>query len=220
MNFVYYFFYTLSKILAHAFFDFRVIHPQRMIESGPLILAANHQSYFDPPLAGICSQRAIFFLARRTLYSVPILRKLLPYFQIIPVDRDGNDRHALKNIIQRLEQGHGVLLFPEGTRSPDGNIQSAQSGIGLIIAKTKAPVLPLRLFGVHEAFPRNAKTINFHPIRVVLGEPIYFSEAELIAPEGNNRLLYQQLTNRVMSAIAALKLPEKEIETYENSQKI
>lgn len=207
MNFIYYIFYTLSKIVAHAFFHYRVIHPERMIESGPLILAVNHQSYFDPPLAGICSQRAIYFLARKTLFTIPFLRKLLPFFQVIPVDRDGNDRSALKNIIHQLRAGHGVLLFPEGTRSPDGLLQQARSGIGFIIAKTKAPVLPMRIFGAHEAFPKNAKKINLHPITVVLGEPIYFTEAELTAHDGDDRALYQRLTDRVMNAIGALQLP-------------
>ncbi len=208
MNFIYYIFYTLSKIVAHAFFQYRVIHPERMIESGPLILAANHQSYFDPPLAGIASRRAIYFLARKTLLTVPILKKLLPHFLVIPVDRDGTDRTALKHIIARLHEGNGVLLFPEGTRSPDGSLQAARSGIGLIIAKTQAPVLPMRIFGAHEAFPKNAKKIHLHPITVVLGNPIYFTESELTSSHGNHRDLYQHLTNRVMDAIAQLKLPE------------
>lgn len=209
MNFIYYIFYTLSKIIAHALFHHRVIHPERMIESGPLILAVNHQSYFDPPLAGICSKRAIYFLARKTLFAVPILGKLLPYFLVIPVDRDGNDRTALKNIIQRLREGQGVLLFPEGTRSPDGKIQQARSGLGFIIAKTKAPVLPMRIFGAHEAFPKNAKKINLHPITVVLGEPLFFTEGELTSFHGDDRALYHHLTDRVMNAIAALRLPEE-----------
>lgn len=210
MNFTYYIFYTLSKIIARAFFNYRVVHPERMIESGPVILAMNHQSYFDPPLAGICSKRAVYYLARKTLFSIPILGKLLPSFKVIPVDRDGgNDRTALKNIIHQLKEGHGVILFPEGTRSIDGSLQKAHSGIGLIIAKTKAPVLPMRIFGAHEAFPKNAKKIHLHPITIVIGEPIYFSETELTAVKGNERALYQHLADRVMEAIATLELPKK-----------
>jgi len=208
MNFIYYIFYTLSKIIAHAFFDYRVIHPERMIESGPLILAVNHQSYFDPPLAGICSKRAVYFLARKTLFSIPILGKLLPSFKVIPVDRDGNDRSALKNIIHQLRSDQSVLLFPEGTRSRDGSLQKGHSGIGFIIAKTKSPVLPMRIFGAYEAFPKNAKKIIMHPITVVLGKPLYFTEEELTSTDGNDRALYQHLADRVMTAIAELQLPE------------
>lgn len=208
MNFTYYIFYTLSKIIAHTFFRYRVINPERMIESGSVILAVNHQSYFDPPLAGICSKRAVYFLARKTLFSIPLLGKLLPSFNVIPVDRDGNDRTALKNIIHHLRSEEAVMLFPEGTRSLNGSLQQAHSGIGFIIAKTKAPVLPMRLFGAYEAFPKDAKKIHFHPITMVLGKPIYFTEAELTSHDGNDRALYQQLADRVMAAIAELKLPE------------
>jgi 1-acyl-sn-glycerol-3-phosphate acyltransferase len=66
MTFTYWFFKNLAKLLAKIFFRFRVIHPERLPQTGGLILAANHQSYFDPPLVGICSRRAVHYLARRT----------------------------------------------------------------------------------------------------------------------------------------------------------
>ncbi|MBX9578372.1 MAG: 1-acyl-sn-glycerol-3-phosphate acyltransferase [Chthoniobacterales bacterium] len=206
MKFTYYFFYTLSKIIARTCFHFRVIHPERMVESGSLILAMNHQSYFDPPLAGICSKRAVYFLARKTLSSLPFFGRLLPDFNVIPIDRDGKDSSSLKTIIRLLRSGNGVVLFPEGTRSPDGNLQRGQSGIGLIIAKTKSPVLPMRVFGAHEAFPKNSKKIHFNQIIVVLGNPIYFTEEELTPVRGQERELYQKLSDRVMAAIGALTL--------------
>jgi len=208
MKFTYYFFYTLSKIIARTFFRFRVIHPERMIESGSLILAMNHQSYFDPPLAGICSQRALYFLARKTLFSIPMLGRLLPDFNVIPIDREGKDSSSLKTIMRLLRSDQGVVLFPEGTRSPDGELQPARSGIGLIIAKTAAPVLPMRIFGAHEAFPKGSRKIHHHPITVVLGHPIYFTKEELTPIRGQERELYQQLSDRVMKEIAALQLPE------------
>ncbi|MCX6956940.1 MAG: lysophospholipid acyltransferase family protein [Verrucomicrobiae bacterium] len=207
MKFTYHFFYTLSKIVARTFFHFRVIHPERMVESGSLILAMNHQSYFDPPLAGICSKRAVYFLARKTLSSLPFFGRLLPDFNVIPIDRDGKDSSSLKTIIRLLRSGNAVVLFPEGTRSPDGSLQRGHSGIGLIIAKTKAPVLPMRIFGAHEAFPKNSKKIHHHPITVVLGNPIYFNEEELTPVRGQERELYQKLSDRVMKAIAELQLP-------------
>lgn len=214
MKFTYHFFYMLSKIIARMFFHFRVIHPERMVESGPLILAMNHQSYFDPPLAGICSKRAVYFLARKTLSSLPFFGRLLPDFNVIPIDRDGNDPSSLKTIIRLLRSGNGVVLFPEGTRSPDGNLQRGRSGIGLIIAKTKSPVLPMRVFGAHEAFPKNSKKIHFNQITVVLGNPIYFTEEELTPVRGQERELYQKLSDRVMEEIAKLQLPTSSRYTF------
>ena len=209
MSFTYYFFYTLSKIIAGAFFNYRVIYPERMIESGPVILAVNHQSYFDPPLAGICSRRAVYYLARKTLFKIPLLGRLLPDFNVIPVDRGGNDMSALKTIIRLLRRGNGVVLFPEGTRSVDGSLQKGQSGIGLIIAKTKAPVLPMRVFGAHEAFPKNSKKIQLGQITMVIGEPLYFSKQDLTPVNGDERALYQSLSDRVMSSIGKLELPKE-----------
>jgi 1-acyl-sn-glycerol-3-phosphate acyltransferase len=210
MTFTYYFWYTISKILARSFFGFRVIHRERLLEEGPVILASNHQSYFDPPLVGICSRRAVYYLARKTLLNVPLLGPLLPFINVIPVDRDGNDMSALKKIIRLVRAGHGVVLFPEGTRSPDGALQRGKSGVGLIIAKTRAPVQPMRIFGAHEAFPKGSDKISLTPISVVVGEPIYFTDAELDAKNHGNdeRALYQYLSDRVMNAIAQLELPD------------
>lgn len=210
MSFTYYFWYTLSKIAARLFFSFRVVHPERMIEEGPLILAANHQSYFDPPLIGICSQRGVHYLARKTLLQIPLLGKLLPRINVILVDRDGNDMSALKSVIRTVKSGNGVVLFPEGTRSPDGRLQPGKAGIGLVIAKTRAPVQPMRIFGSHEAFPKGSGTITAIPISVVVGEPIRFSDEDLDPKNhgDDERALYQSLSDRVMEAIANLQLPE------------
>lgn len=210
MSFTYYFWYTLSKITARLFFSFRTVHPERMIEQGPLILASNHQSYFDPPLVGICSRRGVYYLARKTLLQIPLLGKLLPHINVILVDRDGNDMSALKAVIRTVKSGNGVVLFPEGTRSPDGNLQPAKAGIGLVISKTRAPVQPMRIFGSHEAFPKGSGKITACPISVVVGQPIRFTPEELDpATYGDDeRALYQALSDRVMREIAALSLPE------------
>ena len=202
MNPYYWFGYYLSRVLAKVFFRFRILHRERMIQSGSVILASNHQSYFDPPLVGNVSDRAIYFLARRSLLNVPVLRWLLPKLNVIPVNQEGVDRSALKGIIKVLKQGECALVFPEGARTLDGELQPAQPGVGLIIAKTLAPVVPVRIFGAHEALPRGGG-FRFHPISVVVGEPIRFSEADL-QPRDKN--LYARLSQRVMDAIAALKL--------------
>jgi 1-acyl-sn-glycerol-3-phosphate acyltransferase len=209
MSFTYYFWYTLSKITARLFFSFRVLHPERLIEEGPLILASNHQSYFDPPLVGICSRRGVYYLARKTLLQIPLLGKLLPHINVILVDRDGNDMSALKAVIRTVKAGNGVVLFPEGTRSPNGQLQQGKAGIGLVIAKTRAPVQPMRIFGSFEAFPKGSGKITAAPITVVIGEPIRFTPQELDPANhgGDERALYQWLSNRVMEAIASLQLP-------------
>ena len=201
MTLVYNIFYNLTKLIARMFFSLRIVHPERMVESGPLIIAVNHSSFFDPPLAGICSRRAVYFLARKTLLQWPVFGSLFPSMNVIPVERDGNDMSALREVIKKIKAGNGVVLFPEGTRSQDGNLQPARAGIGLVIAKTGAPVLPMRIFGAYEAFPKKATRLHLSPITVVIGNPIHFSEQDLSSP---SRATYQLLSNRVMESIAAL----------------
>ena len=202
MNFYYWLGYHLSRLVGRLFFRLRVIHPERMLQDGPVILAMNHQSYLDPPLAGTTCDRAIYFLARRTLLDVPLLGWLLPRLNVIPVNQEGIDRSALKSLIRILKAGNAALVFPEGSRTTDGNLQPAEPGLGLIIAKTLAPVVPMRIFGAHEALPRGGG-LHFAPITIVIGDPIFFTAADL-SRAGKD--LYKRLSQDVMDAIAALRL--------------
>jgi 1-acyl-sn-glycerol-3-phosphate acyltransferase len=203
MNFYYWLGYSLSRLLGKLFFRFRTLHRERMIQTGPVILAMNHQSYLDPPLAGIACDRAIYFLARRSLLNVWPLGWLLPKLNVIPVDQEGIDRSALKALIRVLKAGHAALVFPEGSRTLDGKLQPALPGLGLIISKTLAPVVPMRIFGAHEALPRGGGGLRLRPITVVVGEPIHFTEADV---QATGKDVYARLSQRVMDAIAGLHL--------------
>jgi len=195
--------YHLSRLIGRLFFRLRIIHRERMIQTGSVILAMNHQSYLDPPLAGITCDRSIYFLARRTLMDTPVLGWVLPKLNVIPVNQEGIDRSALKALIRVLKSGNAALVFPEGARTLDGDLQPAQPGLGLVIAKTLAPVVPIRIFGAHEALPRGGGGLHFVPITIVVGEPIFFTTADLESP---GKDLYGRLSQRVMDAIAALPL--------------
>src|SRR5207237_1527898 len=169
----------------------------------PVIGARNHQGALGPPLAGITCDRAVYFLARRTLLDVPLLGRLLPKLNVIPVNQEGIDRSALKALIRVLKSGNAALVFPEGARTLDGNLQPAQPGVGLVIAKTLAPVVPMRIFGAHQALPRGGGGLHFVPITIVVGEAIFFTPVELESPAKNR---YEQISQRVMDAIAALRM--------------
>ncbi len=203
MNPYYWFCYNLIKLVGRLFFRLRVVHRERMINHGPVIMASNHESYLDPPLVGSVADRAIFFLARKSLLAGPFFGWLLPKLNVIPVDQEGNDRSALKALIRILKAGEGTLVFPEGERTQDGRLRPALPGLGFVIAKTLAPVVPMRIFGAREAWPRGSSRVRFRPITVVVGEPIYFTAADL-QPPGKD--VYLRLSQRVMDAIAALSL--------------
>lgn len=206
MNPYYWFGYHFSRLLGRLFFDFRIIHRERIIQTGPVILAMNHQSFFDPPLAGNACDRAIYFLAKKSLMRTPVLGWLLPKLNVIPVDIEGNDRSALKALIRILRAGESALVFPEGGRTPDGNLQPALPGVGLVIAKTRAPVVPIRIFGAFDAWPMGGKIHLWRRITIVVGEPIYFTDAEVA--RAGRRDAYARISQRVMEAIAALRLED------------
>jgi 1-acyl-sn-glycerol-3-phosphate acyltransferase len=106
-------------------------------------------------------------------------------------------------LIRVLHAGNGVLVFPEGSRTLDGNLQPAEPGLGLVIAKTLAPVVPMRIFGAREALPRAGGRLRLVPITIVIGDPIFFSAADL---ESSGKNLYARLSDRVMKAISELRL--------------
>src|SRR5437870_12307349 len=114
MNFYYWLGYHLSRLLAQLFFGFRIIHRDRVIQTGPVILALNHQSFFDPPLAGNACDRSIFFLAKKCLMNVPVLGWLLPRLNVIPGNLEG-DRSVVKALIRILSAGGWAFVLPEGS---------------------------------------------------------------------------------------------------------
>ena len=198
----YQFGYRIAQFLARTFFDYRVVHRERIIEEGGAILAMNHESYLDPPLAGIACHREIHYLARKTLLDWPVLGPILPHLNVIPVDQERADMSALKNVIRLVRAGHSTVIFPEGSRTLDGDFMPALPGLGLVIATTLAPVVPMRIFGARRAFPRGGRPRLFTPITLVVGEPMYFTKADLI---GEGRELYQSLSERVMQRIGAIE---------------
>jgi 1-acyl-sn-glycerol-3-phosphate acyltransferase len=196
--------YHLTKLLARIFFRLRVVHRERMINEGPVILASNHQSFLDPPLVGSVSRRGVYFLARKSLLDGWFSGWILPKLNVIPVDSEtGRDRTALKAMIRILRAGQGTVVFPEGQRTPDGELQPAQPGLGLVVAKTLAPVVPMRIFGAFAAWPIHRKWPRPGRVTIVVGEPIHFTPQDL---EPGGKEVYQRLSQRVMDAIASLSL--------------
>ena len=203
MNFYYRIGYWLCILAGKVAFNHKVYGRENLIEEGPAILASNHQSYLDPPMIGICCRRGIYYLARDTLFKIKVAGWIISKLNTVPVDRQRGDVSAMKAIIRLLQQGRRVIIFPEGTRSVDGKLQPARAGLGMVIARTLAPVVPIRIFGSHEALPKTGG-LKFRPITVVVGKPIRFTKADV---EGGGRELYQHLSERVMAEIAKLELP-------------
>jgi len=196
MTFWYLLGYSLSKAIAKTFFNYRVIGAENMVEEGPCIIAANHCSYLDPPLVGVACKRAIHYLARKSLLDVPILGPILPELNVIPVDQKNADRSALMGAIRVVRNGGAVLIFPEGTRSPDGKIQKAHPGIGMIAVKTGAPIVPILIDGSFSALARGKRLPKLTPISVLIGEKI---DPDVAPMSGVTN--YQEKSDRVIDCL-------------------
>ena len=208
MNLSYRIVWCCFRLIYATYFRWRVFNPERVPLAGPVILAANHASFIDPPLVGSGLRRDINYLARESLFRVPGNGALLRSWNAVPVDRAGAGARGLKAILDRLRAGGAIILFPEGTRTPDGKLQPARSGIGLTVIKSDAPVIPVRVFGTFAAFNRAMKFPRPRRIMVKYGHPLDFSavraEAKTCSKE-RLKQIYQEVANRIMAEIAKLE---------------
>lgn len=206
MTRVYGLFHYIALSVYRSFFRGEVAGLEHIPRHGPFIVAGNHASHLDPPIIGSSVPRQMAFFARKTLWKGRIARWWLDAVGTIPVDRDGgSDVAAIKNVLRTLQQGKALILFPEGTRSPDGTLQKAKSGVGLIACRTQVPVVPVRIFDSHLAMGRTRGLRPGTPVSVVFGPPLSPSEYDHPA-DGKER--YQRASERIMAAIAALERPK------------
>jgi 1-acyl-sn-glycerol-3-phosphate acyltransferase len=176
--------------------------------SGPIILASNHASHLDPPLLGCSVFRIVTYFARKTLWKPGLGATWMTAVGAIPIDRDGaSDIKAMKSTLRALKNGGVLTLFPEGTRSPDGSLQTAKPGIGLIAAKSQAAVVPCRIFNAHKALSKASKLPNFDiAIHIVYGKPLHPEDYDPGKAAGKAR--YQQIADNIMTAISEIKRPQ------------
>lgn len=197
------------RVMFDMFFRGPVVGIENLPKTGPFLIAANHASHLDPPLIGSHVPRQMSFFARKTLWSGKWSSWWLDTVGTIPVDRDGgSDVAALKRVLRALADGRVMILFPEGTRSLDGNLQPPKPGVGFIVCKTQVPVVPARIFGSFEAFGKGAKVPKLgSPVTVVFGKPIL--PAAYDEPSAGKER-YQIASTRIMAEIAKLERPAEQ----------
>jgi 1-acyl-sn-glycerol-3-phosphate acyltransferase len=208
MNPIYFMGWSFFRLLFAGYLRWRVYHPERVPEQGPVILAANHASFLDPPLVGSGIKRPVNFLARESLFRFPVAGAVLRACNAVPVDRDGGGAAGLRTILDRLRAGGGIVLFPEGTRTRDGRLQPARSGVGLVVIKSTAPVVPVRVFGTFEAYGRHRRFPRPGRVAVKYGQVMSFDKLRAEAKTCSKqrlREIYQQVADEIMAAITKLE---------------
>lgn len=205
MQFVYGLFHYITTVIHGMAFRGDAYGQENLPKDGAFLIASNHASHLDPPVVGSFVPRQLCFFARKTLWKPGVASWWLDEVGVIPVDRDGGqDVAALKRVLRALKDNKGLILFPEGTRSPDGQLQPPKPGVGFIVCKSQVPVVPARIFGSYEAYGKGSSMRLGTAISVVFGKPIRPSEYDEPAA-GKDR--YQIASDRIMARIAQLELP-------------
>jgi 1-acyl-sn-glycerol-3-phosphate acyltransferase len=162
----------LTATLAAATIRWRATGRCHVPDSGGVLLVSNHLSYLDVFFLGIPLRRPLHYVARSTLF-VPVLASLMRSVGGFPIDREGIGVSGLKETLRRLRAGGIVTLFPEGTRSRDGQLGPIKPGIAVLVARARVPVVPAGLAGPFELWPRSRPGPVPHPIRIHYGRPIW-----------------------------------------------
>jgi len=171
-------FYWVCKAALRAIFrtvlPTRVLGRENLPRTGGVLIVANHQSYLDPPLVGAWLPRTCHFVAREGLFESRWLAPVIRGLNAIPVKEGGEpDAAAVRLVVELLEQGRAVILFPEGTRTHAGEVGAFKRGVALIIRRAGAPVLPAAIDGAFRAWPRGRRAPRpFTRLGVAYGEPI------------------------------------------------
>jgi len=172
------------------------------VPEGACLFASNHQSMLDPPLIGGLIPREIAFVARKSLFDNPVFGGVIRACRAIPLDRGEADISAIRRTLAVLAEGRALLIFPEGTRSMDGQLQPAKSGAGLLAIKSGVPVVPVRIRGIRDVLPRGSHWLRGGArIRIQFGTAITASSLD---PGKDHDDRFGEASRRIMAAIAAL----------------
>lgn len=201
MHFSYALVYHSVRAFLKLFYRLR-IYGLSHFRSGASIIAANHASFFDPPVISVSCPQEVHFLARESLFRIPLLGRLIRILNSHPVARDASDANTFRQLIQLLQSGQKVILFPEGKRSEDGQLQPLEKGLSFLVYKARCGILPVYVSGTREVWKRGSKFPRlFGKVSCVFGSPIEWEEFEGI----EKREAMERITNRTEQAIRSLK---------------
>ncbi|MDB5173960.1 MAG: plsC 2 [Phycisphaerales bacterium] len=162
----------ICRMVMTIFFDLKVYGAYHVPKTGGALLVSNHQSYIDPILLALGLDRTLSYLAKSQLFKNPVFSWLIRSLNAFPVEQGAGDIGAVKESIARLQEGHMLNVFPEGSRTEDGEMLPLEKGVALLIRRAKVPVVPAVITGSYEAWPKSKKWIRPYPIRVVFGPPM------------------------------------------------
>lgn len=177
-----------------------VIGRENIPREGGVMVCANHISYADPPVLGAASSRPLHYMAKIELFQIPAIGKLIKGLGAFPVQQRTADRAALKTAIEYLGKGEVVGMFPEGQRVFGGQLGEPLPGVGMIVLRAKAPVIPAALINTDKFLPPHKLLPKFSRVKVVFGEPVKLDDLYDLS----GREAVEEVGKRIMAAIGEL----------------
>jgi 1-acyl-sn-glycerol-3-phosphate acyltransferase len=162
----------LLRVLFRLFNRWEVTGREQVPATGGVLLIANHTSYADPPIVGTACPRPVHFMAKAELFEIPLLAGLIRRTHAFPVRRGRADGAALRRAIRLLRDGEVLLVFPEGTRSPDGRLMELEPGAAFIAMQAQVQVVPVAILGADRLLPRGKPILLPAKLKVRFGPPL------------------------------------------------
>jgi len=169
---LYYIARTICLLFFKILFRYKSYGRQNLPAEGPYIIASNHLSFLDPIAVGLLTHRRVTFMAREDLYDNKIFARLIRNLETLPLDRERQDIKAIRQAFRLLERKRILGVFPEGRRSPDGQLGKPLMGIEVLARRAKVKVIPVYLEGTNLVLPLKARFIRLKKIRAFVGEII------------------------------------------------
>jgi len=168
---------------------------QNVPRTGPVILAANHQSYFDPVMLSLAAERRIRFIGARRFFRMPVLGPLIRFFGAVPVEQEEPGHRSLGRLLDALDAGEPCGIFPEGGRTSDGGLCRPYDGVGMLALRSGAPVVPITIAGAYRVWPLGRPLPRPGRMSLVIGEPVRFGGR-------STRARRREVTHEIMLRIA------------------
>jgi 1-acyl-sn-glycerol-3-phosphate acyltransferase len=171
---------VICRLLTVLLFRIRCEGRENLPASGGALLLSSHQSFFDPVLLGVGCNRQLSYVARDSLFRFAPFRWLIKSLNAIAIDREGLGMSGLKETLKRLKQQQIVVLFPEGTRTPNGQVQSLKPGFAALAKRSGVPIIPAAVVGAYEAWPRQQRFPSLGFVQVQYGPPLTPEEMQAL----------------------------------------
>lgn len=187
---------SIIRFLMKILFGMKIVGSIKMDNTRPGIIAANHQSYFDPPFLGSVLNEEVFFLAKKELFNNKIFAKLIKYYNTIPIKRGVLDKTGFEHCERILKNNNLIMIFPEGSRKSF----SAKAGIGKIAMDTNAVIYPVKIENITDL---KGCILRKKRLTFIFGEPI---EPEYYQHWDKKKANYQKLADKILSEINKLSI--------------